>query len=133
MNQYGAMARDHWRRFRPTSFAEIKDVDSFFSTLGEEVATEIDETTQALIAQQPSTTDYVRNVGQQEAARRQAEERVLSERVLLPAEPGSPLDESDPTENEAATGELSTGWIPLQEDPQHPWWQDQPPIEENSN
>ena len=41
MNEYGAMARDHYRRWRPASYAEITDPESYFTDLGDRVAQEI--------------------------------------------------------------------------------------------
>ena len=37
MNEYGAMARDHYRRWRPASYAEITDPESYFTDLGDRV------------------------------------------------------------------------------------------------
>ena len=49
----------------------------------------------------------------------QAEEIVLAERVLLAAEPGAdPDEETDPPEQ--ASGQQE--WIPVREDPTHPYW-----------
>lgn len=53
-------------------------------------------------------------------------EKVLAERVLLPAEPGTPMDETPNEPEELPTGTLSTDWIPVRENPNHRWWRDQP-------
>jgi len=125
MNRYGMQAREHWRQFLPSRFARISDPDSFFSTLGQQVATEIDELVDQLQDVPPEDETYLERVGRLEQARRAAEERVLAERVLLPAEPGSPLDEDSDMATGASTG--STGWIPLVEDPASEWWAAQEP------
>jgi hypothetical protein len=127
MNQYGVMAQKHWARFLPTRYARIEDPDNFFSTLGQEVEEEIDELATALEGEDPPDEDYLGKLGRLNAARQQAREKVLAERVLLPAEPGSPMDEdseeAEPTGPPA--GEFTTDWIPLVEDPNHPWWREQ--------
>jgi hypothetical protein len=125
MNQYAAMAQTHWARFLPTRYSQIKDPDSYFSSLGQEVTDEIDELTQQLTEDDPPSEDYLSKVGRLNAARQQAREKVLAERVLLAAEPGSPMDEDTETQQPPST--LHTDWIPVTEDPNHPWWRDQEP------
>jgi hypothetical protein len=123
MNQYGEMARRHWETFLPGRYSRISDPSSFFSTLGKEVETEIDQLTQELAGEDPAGEDYLGKVGRLSAARQQAREKVLAEQVLLPAEPGSAKDESEP--NPTPAGERTTNWIPVTEDPTDPWWQEQ--------
>ena len=38
MNRYGVIAQRHWARWLPRQYAAISDPESFFTTLGEEVA-----------------------------------------------------------------------------------------------
>lgn len=126
MNEFGVMAQKHWAKFLPTRYGQIEDPNSFFSTLGEEVAEEIDELATALAGDDPRGEDYLGKVGRLNAARQRAREKVLAEQVLLPAEPGSPMDEDlEEPEPTPPAGELTTEWIPLVEDPNHPWWREQ--------
>ncbi|TKG61546.1 hypothetical protein [Prauserella endophytica] len=125
MNQYAAMARSHWQRFLPSRYSAITDPDSFFSTLGQEVETEIDQLTEQLAGEDPPNEDYLGKVGRLNAARQQAREKVLAERVLLPAEPGSLMDEDSTEANPTPAGERNTDWIPMTEDPTNLWWQEQ--------
>jgi hypothetical protein len=121
MNQYGAMARRHWTRWLPSRVQAMTDPDSFFSTLGDEVAAEIETLTLNLAGDDPAGEDYLAKLGRLRMARLQAEERVLGERVLLAPEPG--LDEEP---EPAETGQPPTAgqeWVPLTEDPKHRWWQ----------
>ena len=53
MNHYGVTAQRHWERWLPTRYAAIQDPDSFFSTLGEEVATRIADLTLDLAGDDP--------------------------------------------------------------------------------
>jgi hypothetical protein len=50
MNHYGVTARRHWERWLPERYATIQNPDSFFSTLGEEVAQQIADLTLDLAA-----------------------------------------------------------------------------------
>lgn len=86
MNRYGRMAYDHMRQHRPKAFASLTDPTEFFSTMGEEAAAQITRLRDELLgAQRPGENleTYRRRSLQ---AQRQAEELVLAETVLLPAE-----------------------------------------------
>ena len=97
MNEYGAMARDHCRRWRAASYAEITDPDSYFTDLGDRVAQEISDLWARLRARSgnPAGEDYIARVGRLNALRKQAEEIVLADLVLLPPEPGASDDDPD--------------------------------------
>src|SRR6266566_2547166 len=96
MNQYATLARDHWKRFLPSRNSQIQDPDRFFTTLGQEVEQEIADLTETLAGEDPPEEDYLAKLGRINAAAQQAREKVLAERVLLPAEPGTEMDETDP-------------------------------------
>jgi hypothetical protein len=95
MNQYGMLAQRHWARWLPERFASIQDPDSFFSTLGEELARQIADLALELAGDDPPGEDYLVKVGRLNMARLQAEEIVLREQVLLPPEPGASHDSSE--------------------------------------
>ncbi|PXY16594.1 hypothetical protein [Prauserella muralis] len=124
MNHYGTMAKRHWQRFLPSRYRQISDPETFFTQLGQQVQEEITHRSEQILASQPPTSEYLRMVGRRKEAQLSAEEAVLAEMVLLPAEPGSPMDEDSgqttPTSHDQQTNE---GWIPLTEDPAHPAWQ----------
>ncbi|HEX5117834.1 MAG TPA: hypothetical protein VFW65_21840 [Pseudonocardiaceae bacterium] len=135
MNEYATRAAEHWRTFLPNRYRQISNPDQYFQRLGQEVETEIAELTEALAGDDLPGEDYLGKVGRLTAARRQAEEKVLAERVLLPAEPGTPMDETEPTpptdtspvsEDMPPMG-MQTDWIPTVDDPNHPFWRDNPP------
>lgn len=63
MNQYGAMAQAHWKRFLPTRYSEIEDPEEFFSALGRDVADQIDELACKLAGDDPPAEGYLRKVG----------------------------------------------------------------------
>lgn len=135
MNEYATMAAEHWRTYLPNRYRQISNPDQYFQRLGQEVETEIAELTEAMAGDDPQGEDYLGKVGRLTAATQQAREKVLAERVLLPAEPGTPLDETGPT-HQPETSPVSedtppmgmrTDWIPTVEDSNHPFWQDNPP------
>jgi hypothetical protein len=104
MNRYGAMARSHWARWLPQRYSTINDPDSFFSTLGQETARQIDELTAELAGDDQPGEGYLAKAGRLTAARSQAEEIILPQQVLLLPEPGT---SEDPEENDlppTATG-----------------------------
>lgn len=124
MNTYGEMARTHWARWLPQRYATLDDPSSFFSTLGEEVAEEIADLSLELAGDDPPGETYLEKLGRLSMARVQAEERVLAERVLLTPEPGTEDDETGGDEEPAEqTTNPASEWIPLVEDPTHPFWQ----------
>lgn len=51
MNQFGAMAQDHWRRHRPAELAQLEDPERYFTELGEQVLAEIRGRREALESQ----------------------------------------------------------------------------------
>jgi len=116
VNRYGLMAQRHWAQWLPQRYATISEPDSYFSTLGQEVAQRIEELTLELAGDDRPGEEYLAKAGRLTAARSRAEEIVLPERVLLAPEPGiseDPEDSSQPP------------WsLPLPEvvDRSHPAW-----------
>jgi hypothetical protein len=108
MNQYGATAQRHWARWLPQRYAAIPDPGSFFSTLGQEVAQQVSDLMLELAGDDPPGEEYLVKVGRLNAARNQAEEIVLRERVLLAPEPGA---QEDPPDQE--TPQAQPGWTPV--------------------
>lgn len=86
MNQYGAIAQQHWKRWRPVSHAAITDPAAFFTDLGEQAAGEITRLWAQMRAQagNPPGEDYLARVARLNALRKQAEEIVLADLILLP-------------------------------------------------
>jgi len=116
MNRYGAMARSHWARWLPQRYATISDPDSFFSTLGQETARQIDELAAELAGDDQPGEGYLEKAGRLTAARSQAEEIILPQQVLLAPEPGA---SEDPQENDPPS---ASGERPLIIDRSHPLW-----------
>jgi hypothetical protein len=89
MNYYGEMARDHWARWLPARYAAIEDPDSFFSDLGNQAEARIDALADELAGNDQPGEAYLAKAGRLGQARKQAEEIVLAELVLLEPEPGA--------------------------------------------
>jgi len=68
MNRYGVKAQRHWARWLPRQYAAISDPESFFTTLGEEVARQIDDLTDELVGEIRQSDSYLAHVGRLFAA-----------------------------------------------------------------
>jgi hypothetical protein len=95
MNKYGAMAQSHWMTWLPSRYAQIEDPSSFFSALGIQVSEQIAALELELAAPDRPGEEFLVRVGHRNMARLQAEEMVLRELVLLPAETSPDEDDSD--------------------------------------
>jgi len=97
MNRYGLMAQKHWARWLPGRYARIEDPASFFSELGMRTAERIDSLALTLAGDDQPGEGYLGKAGRLGQARRQAEEIVLAELVLLEPEPGAEDEPEDKT------------------------------------
>ena len=113
MNRYGVIAHRHWARWLPKQYAAIGDPDSFFTTLGEEVARQIDDLTDELVSEIKQSDSYLAHVGRLFAARAIAEELTLPQRVL--PDPELPADNQDDVPPES-------GERPVIVNRDHPSW-----------
>ena len=88
MNEYGEMAKAHWQQWLPHRYAAIEDPEAYFAELGEEVAADIAGLWAEMSARagNPPGEDFMERVGRLNAIRKQAEEIILADRVLLPPE-----------------------------------------------
>lgn len=116
MNRYGLMAQRHWAQWLPQRYATISEPDSYFSTLGQEVETQIEELTLELAGDDQPGEEYLAKAGRLTAARSRAEEIVLPERVLLAPEPQASEDPQDSSQPPASLA------LPLVVDRGHPAW-----------
>ena len=86
VNRYGVIAQRHWARGLPEQYAAISAPESFFTTLGEEAARQIDDLTGELAGEIKQSDSYLAHVGRLFAARAIAGELILPRRVLPDAE-----------------------------------------------
>ena len=101
MNKYAHMAIRHWQTFLPDRLRAIPENDRtrFFTELGEQAASEIEELQMQLAGPDPKGEGYLEKVGRLNAARMQAEEIVLRELILPAPENEEEEDDSLPPED----------------------------------
>jgi hypothetical protein len=117
VNRYGVIARRHWTRWLPKQYAAISAPESFFTTLGEEVARQIDDLTDQLADKIEQSDSYLAHVGRLFAVRAIAEELILPQRVLPEAELAADDDQDDQEDVKPECGER-----PMVVDRNHPSW-----------
>lgn len=124
MNRYGALARDHWKKHRPTRYQELEDPERFFTELGEQVADQVQQLTMSLESQQRADLNSLpdlQRLGRLNAIRTQAEEITFAELVWPPEpEPQEPEIPSGQLEQLGATQDEDGALMPS--DRQHPLW-----------
>ena len=100
MNKYGHMALRHWQTFLPDRVQAIPESERerFFRSWGSRRRREIEELQQQLAGPDPKGEGYLEKVGRFNAARMQAEEKVLAELILLAPE-DQEEDDSLPAED----------------------------------
>ena len=116
MNRYGLMAQRHRAQWLPQRYATISEPDSYFSTLGQDVAQQIEDLTLELAGDDRPGEQYLAKAGRLTAARSRAEEIVLPQRVLLTPEPQT---SQDPEDGSPPPPSLA---LPLVVDRSHPAW-----------
>ena len=115
MNSYGAMARDHWTRWRPSQLAQITDPETFFTRLGETVEADIDQMATDLAGPDPAGEDYLKKLGRLRMSRFTAESIVLRDQVLLPPENPESLEDLQAQEPDDPRTPPEAPWLPVRE------------------
>jgi hypothetical protein len=85
MNRYGEAARLYWQRCLPDQYARIEDPESWFAALGEYAAQMIDELADEAAGDDPPGEGYLDKVVRLTAARKQAEQEIMSDLRPAPA------------------------------------------------
>jgi hypothetical protein len=110
MNQYGQQADAYWHRWLPDRYAVIGDTDAYFTALGEQVEERVGDLWDRLMLEDtpPQGESHADRVGRLEALKRQAEEIVLADLVLLAPEPATvETDQSDLETDEAFAARMA--------------------------
>jgi len=89
MNSYGRRAMEHWRRWLPARYRSIQDPEAFFSMLGQQAESQILDLAEQLEGPDLPGEGYLEKVGRLNMAKKQAEEWVLREVILLDPEPAT--------------------------------------------
>ena len=90
LDRYAKAAEEHMRIYLPARYRQIRDPDSYFRGVGDQIAAQVAELEARLAAAQPVSTDYLTRVGQLSSARSRAEEIVFADLVYLPPEHPDP-------------------------------------------
>lgn len=106
MNEYGRMALDHWRRWRPLEFSTIEDPQEHFSILGQQAQQQIAELADQLAGPDPAGEGYLEKVGRLNNAKTRAQEVVLRELILLDPEP-EPQELADRQDEQTRQAEMN--------------------------
>lgn len=96
MSRLAVMAREHWKKHRPTAYAELDNPESFFANLAEAAQEQIDTLADALAGPDDPAETFMEKVSRLTQARHAAEGHVLREMVLLAEESPKP-ESSDPS------------------------------------
>ena len=107
------MAWDHWRRWRPTTLAGIRDPQTFFSILGQQTEAEIDELASQIAGPDRPGETTLQKTARLREARISAESDLLPTTILLPAD--SETSDEDPN-----PGSRIGQWVDDQLDPDDP-------------
>ncbi|HEX7478376.1 MAG TPA: hypothetical protein VF331_11260 [Polyangiales bacterium] len=86
MNKYGLKAQEHWKRWLPTRYSQLENPDRYFSTLGDEIQTRIEELSLASAGDDPPKESYLDKLGRLNMTRLNAESQALQELALLEPE-----------------------------------------------
>lgn len=120
MNEFGKLAWKHWAEHRPLSLALIpeQEREKFFTTLGEEVAEEMERRWITLAGDDLPEETAQQKEGRLNMARLQAREAVLAEMVFLPEDPRlATPQEQTPEETEEELEDTMAEWM-AQQDPE---------------
>ncbi len=86
MNKFGQIAHDHWKKWLPERYATIRDPETYFSMLGDEIQEQVHEVADALAGNDRPGEGYMEKLGRLNMARFNAEAQVLREMALLEPE-----------------------------------------------
>lgn len=98
MNRYATTARNYFRDYLPTRYSQIENPEEYFQELGQQIQDRIVDLTPGLAGPDPAGETYLEKVGRLNAAKQQAEERVMADLVYSQ----TPENESEDLPEETA-------------------------------
>jgi hypothetical protein len=82
VNHYGMQAMRHYKEHLPQRYAQIQDPGAFFTSLGNQAASQVTELMMDLAGDDPPGETYLQKTGRINMARLRAEEMVRAELIL---------------------------------------------------
>ncbi|HEY9263345.1 MAG TPA: hypothetical protein VIQ11_01925 [Mycobacterium sp.] len=86
MNLYGLEAKEYWETHAPKRFAALENPDAFFDELGEQIADQVMTLSDQLAGTDQPNEEYLDKARRLTAAKRQAEEIVKHDLMLVEPE-----------------------------------------------
>lgn len=117
MNEFGRVALEYWRDYRPKVWSTISDPQEYFTDLGNQVREGITDLSIELESRATLSEDYLTRVGQVAAIDAQAREIVMADLVYLPPET---TDDQDEPPIDPADLVIGLDGMPI--DRSHPLW-----------
>ncbi len=117
MNEYGQLAMDHWKTYRPQEYAQIQHPTNHFAELGETAHDQAIQIEDEIVRTLPTSPDYLTTLANRNQARQTAREIILAELLLPPEAEDDELEGSDPRDAMVDPSGMPT-------DPSHPLWED---------
>ncbi|MAP64381.1 MAG: hypothetical protein CMH34_11710 [Microbacterium sp.] len=116
MNRYGRQAMEHWRKWAPSRLAALPDPETFFTALGLEAETQVSDLAAILAGTDEPRENYLQKVARLSAARRRAEEVVMTQLAWV-SDPELPLDQArEEFEQTTASWENLISWAERMQD-----------------
>ena len=82
MNRYGQQAMEHWQTTMPEQLAQLENPQQHFTTLGEDIATAVEDLARELAGNAPPEEGYLQRVQRLTTARFDAEANVVRQMLL---------------------------------------------------
>lgn len=86
MNPYGARAMKYWQDAAPTRYADLENPSEFFTDLGEQIATYVEQLASAMEAKATFSQDTMTRFGELNAIKASAEEVAMHELAYVEPE-----------------------------------------------
>ncbi len=119
MNQYGRMAQRHWQLWLPNRYSQIQNPETSFADLGTEVEQQIVDVSLALAGDDPPEEGFLE--APQDGPVHGGGAGAAGDGVARAGAEADPVEEAVAEEEDRRAEDE---WIPMKEDPSHPWWRE---------
>lgn len=84
MNSYGRQAQQHWQQHLPHQYSQIPNPQTFFATMGETIAQQIEDLTEQIAGPDRPDEGFMGKLGRLNMARTEATIEVMRETLPEP-------------------------------------------------